>query len=120
MAIRKDKSLSQTYLVARAKEVLQLSENKLIQVLKGETSLPERVVVTVALELYKRRIPTVQDGNTGSNSLMVIKIVKNHIPDKIQPEEIIDITKVDEFVDDKIKAINDKINEAKTKDDRRK
>jgi hypothetical protein len=72
---------SQSFKVTKAKEILKLSEAKIIKVLKGETTLPEKVVVDVALELYKRRIPTQIEGQAGNNSLTVVKIIKNHLPD---------------------------------------
>jgi hypothetical protein len=115
MPIRKDKSLSQTYKIARANEVLALSEEKLIKVLKGEVKLPERVIVQVALELYKRRIPQHVEGGGPANSLTIIKIVKNHLPNN--SGETIDIGSIgstevlDKVVDEKIRAINAKIKE---------
>ncbi len=76
---------SQLDMVIKAKKVLLLSENKLIQVLEGKTKLPEKIVVQVALELYKRRIPMkIEKEVTGSsNNLTIIKVIKNHIPEAI-------------------------------------
>jgi len=114
LAIKSDKSLSQTYLIARANEVLALSENHIIKVLKGETKLPERVVTQVALELYKRRIPQHVEGNAGNSALTIIKVIKNHLPDNSgHSVDIVDILaeRVETAVDDKIQAINKKIKE---------
>ena len=111
MAVKSDKNLSQSYIVERAKKVLKLSEDKLIQVLEGKTKLPEKVVVNVALELYKRRIPQLAETNKERSQLAIIHIHKNHIPGT--QGEIIDITaeskELDEATDAKIRAINKKI-----------
>jgi len=74
--------LSQTGKVRQIQKILDLSEAKLIQVLSGNTRLPERAVVNVALEIYKRRVPskTEKAGNEG-NSLTMIKVVKNFTPE---------------------------------------
>ena len=111
MAVVSDKNLSQTYIVARAKEVLAKSEAYLLKVLDGKTKLPERVVAQVALELYKRRIPTTSDGNQGSNQLTIIKVVKNHMPD--HEGDTVDIeletNRIESAVDNKILELNKKI-----------
>ena len=105
---------SQTFIVARAKEILSLSEAHLVKVLRGETKLPERVVTQVALELYKKRIPQNVEANTGNNSITMIKIVKNHLPGKMENEsEVLDVTParhdLAQTVEDKIAEINAKI-----------
>ncbi len=78
----------------KVQEIVNLSENMLIRVLKGQTSLPERTVVSVALELYKRRVPQKVESEGGGNKLTVIKIVKNHMPSK-QSQELEKIDVVD-------------------------
>jgi hypothetical protein len=82
----------------KVQEIINLSENKLIQVLKGNTSLPERTVVSVALELYKRRVPAKVETEAQGNRLTVIKIIKNHMPSK-QDKELEVIDAVDAEVD---------------------
>jgi hypothetical protein len=74
----------------KVQEIITLSENKLIEVLKGTTSLPEKKVVDVALELYKRRVPAKVESVEGGNKLTILKIVKNHVP--IKQAETIDVT----------------------------
>ena len=75
------KNLSQTYQVKRAQKVLKLSEQKLIAALEGKTDLPEKEVMKIALELYKRRVPNQVEGTPGGNQLTLIKIIKNHVPE---------------------------------------
>ena len=76
---------SQLSMVIKAKKVLKLSEDKLIQALEGKLNIPDNVVVHVALELYKRRIPMkIEKEVTGSsNNLTIVKVFKNHIPDAV-------------------------------------
>lgn len=104
--------VSQTLVAQRVKEVLKLSEAHLIKVLKGETKLPERVVTQVALELYKRRVPQSVEGNSGNNSITMIKIVKNHLPGQVE-KDVMDITpathELAQTVEDKIAEVNEKI-----------
>lgn len=115
-ALMSNKNLSQTYIAKRVQEILDLSEGKLLQVLQGKTKIPEKMVVQVALEIYKRRIPTkVENEHTGSQ-LTIVKIVKNHLPDK--EGEVIDLPRgnfekveevAEEVVNDRVKKINEKI-----------
>jgi hypothetical protein len=74
----------------KIQEIINLSENVLLRVLRGETNLPLKTVTNVALELYKRRVPAKTEGVEGGNKLTILKIVKNHIP----PEKVdtIDVT----------------------------
>ena len=74
----------------KIQEIINLSESQLIKVLKGETSLPTKTVVNVALELYKRRIPTKveQDGKAGA--LTLIKIQKNYIPPEMDTVDVVE------------------------------
>lgn len=82
----------------KVQEIVNLAENKLIAVLKGQTSLPERTVVNVALELYKRRVPQKVETEGQGNKLTVIKIVKNHLP-SLQSQELEKLDMVDVAVD---------------------
>lgn len=82
----------------KVQEIVNLAESKLIKVLKGETSLPERTVVNVALELYKRRVPQKVESEGQGNKMTVIKIVKNHQP-SIQSQELEKLDMVDVAVD---------------------
>lgn len=91
-------------------EIVNLSESKLIQVLKGETKLPEKTVVNVALELYKRRVPTRVENENSGNKLTVIKIVKNHLPSK-GSQEIEKIDAVDAEVDRVVQSLEDNSDE---------
>lgn len=77
------KDLSQTYQVKRAQKVLKLSEQKLIAALEGKTDLPEKEVMRIALELYKRRVPNQVEGPAAGNQLTLIKIIKNHVPEAV-------------------------------------
>jgi hypothetical protein len=67
----------------KLQEIINLSEAQLIRVLKGETNLPLKMIVNVALELYKRRVPAKVEADSKQGQLTLIKIVKNHVPDKI-------------------------------------
>lgn len=74
----------------KVQEVITLSENILIRILKGDSNLPEKKVADIALELYKRRVPAKTESVEGGNKLTILKIVKNHIPPK--QAETIDIS----------------------------
>lgn len=88
--------MSHSFRINKAKKLLKLSETKLIEVLKGNTSLKEKDIVGVALELYKRRVPVAQDASSGRNQLTVVKIVKNHLPDN--HDNVIDVENAAEEV----------------------
>ena len=66
----------------KMQEVLNLSERHLLRILRGETNLSLKEVTSVALELYKRRVPAKVEGDGKQGQLTLIKIVKNHIPIK--------------------------------------
>lgn len=74
----------------KIQEIINLSEAQLIKVLKGQTKLSEKTVVNVALELYKRRVPTKVESDGKGDSLTLIKIVKNHVPEKLKQAEVIE------------------------------
>ena len=74
----------------KIQQIINLSEDKLIKVLEGKTKLDEKTVVNVALELYKRRVPTKVEGDKTGDKLTVIKVIKNHVPTKVV--DTIDIT----------------------------
>ena len=74
----------------KIQQIINLSENQLIRVLRGETNLPLKTVVNVALELYKRRIPTKVENEGKAGQLTLIKIVKNHVPEKIDTVDILE------------------------------
>lgn len=118
MATKSDKYLSQTYIAKRVQKILDLAEEKLINVLNGTTKVPEKLLVQVALEIYKRRIPQKVEPQEGANQLTVVKIVKNHLPNA--DGDVVDITaasgKVEELADNiintKAKLINEKMKQA--------
>ena len=74
----------------KMQEVLNLSERHLIRILKGETNLSLKEVTSVALELYKRRVPAKVENDGKQGQLTLIKIVKNHIP--VKTKDTIDVT----------------------------
>jgi hypothetical protein len=77
------KSLSQIFQVQRAQEVLSLSEEILLEALTGKLNVSDRLRVSIALELYKRRVPIkIEEQKQSGNSLTMIKIVKNFLPEE--------------------------------------
>ena len=98
---------SQTYKAMKVQEVLNLSEEKLIRVLRGETDLPESKVVSVALELYKKRIPQKMEGIQGQNQLTVVKIIKNHLPN--HSGEVVDVDAISEVEKEAEKVVDDRL-----------
>lgn len=102
-------SLSQTGKIKQLQKVLDLSERKLINVLEGKTSLPERTVVNVALEIYKRRVPAkTEKAEEAGNKLTLIKVVKNFTPDG--GGDVVDITEQEQQIGD---LSEKKVNEIK-------
>lgn len=105
------KNLSQSYKIMKAEEVLKLAEDKLIKVLSGETKVNEKIVIQVALELYKRRIPSKVEQMNEGNQLTIIKIVKNHTP--TNSGETIDITPLEraaeKVISEKTRLLNEKL-----------
>ena len=95
----------------KIQEIINLSESVLIRVLKGETQLPFNTVATVALELYKRRVPAKVEADSSGNKLTVIKIVKNHVP-VLDPKDTIDVTmdNIEEATDAFIEKAKEKQN----------
>jgi len=75
------KNLSQTYNVKRAAEILELSEQRLLEALNGTWEIPARLKVQIALELYKRRVPIKVEGEGKTGNLTMIKIIKNFLPE---------------------------------------
>jgi len=96
---------SQLNKIANVKEVLRLSEALIIKALKGEMSgITDKVRLTTALELYKRRIPVKSEGDAGSNRLTIIKVVKNYIPEEVVKDTIdINMTGVELLADKVVK-----------------
>ena len=74
----------------KLQEVLNLSERHLLRILKGETNLSLKEVTQVALELYKRRVPTSVENDGKQGQLTLIKIIKNHVP--VKQVDTLDIT----------------------------
>ena len=75
----------------RIQQIINLSETKLIQVLQGKVKgIGEKMITQVALELYKRRVPTKVESDGKGDSLTLIKIVKNHIPEKLKQVETVE------------------------------
>jgi hypothetical protein len=64
----------------KIQEIINLSEHHLIRVLKGEMGVSIKDRTNVALELYKRRVPTKVETDSKQGQFTLIKIVKNHIP----------------------------------------
>lgn len=93
MAFNRRFRLSQTGEIKQIQKILDLSEHKLIQVLEGKTSLKERDVVNVALEIYKRKVPQeTKRVEAAKNTLTMIKVVKNFNPSNPESGDVVDVT----------------------------
>ena len=74
----------------KIQQIINLSEHHLIRVLKGEMGVTIKDRTAVALELYKRRVPTKVENDSKQGQLTLIKIVKNHIPQKLDTVDAVE------------------------------
>ena len=74
--------------------------------------MPQKEIVKIALELYKRRIPQHVEKTGEGSSLTMIKIIKNHVPEGYMGDtiETTPIEKAAEVIISKTtKELNDKL-----------
>jgi hypothetical protein len=91
------KNQSQTYKIAKAKEILRKSEDVLLKVLDAQVpGISPTLRVQVALELYKRRVPILMDHTAPPPAQLenktipvtMITVIKNHIPESCNKDTI--------------------------------